>query len=588
LFVRTDALQSLAHRERPFDDFAREPLLPVRLSQLGPGLAVGDVNGDGRDDIFLGGASGSAGTFSLNQGDGQWSLLQDLFPPWSENLDVEDMGTLLFDADGDADLDLLLVSGGVECAANDPSLRDRLFLNDGKGSFSRPMPETLPDVRDSGSVAAAADFDRDGDLDLFIGSRVMPGRFPETPSSRLLENHQGAFRDINAARAPELQHSGLVTSGLWSDVDGDGWLDLLVTQEWGPVKIFMNQSGKLRDATEEAGLANRLGWWNGIAGRDLDGDGDIDYVVTNLGRNTNYRVSTDRPAKLFYGDFTGDGKRLAIEARYDEQGRLVPARNKLETEKALPLVEAACPTFHEFASATLADLVGEKPLADAFELSANTVDSVVLRNDGAGRFTVESLPVLAQVSPGFGVVMTDFNADGYTDVYLVQNSFSPRREIGRWDGGISVLLAGQADGNLSTVPFRDAGLIVPGDAKSAAVTDINGDTWPDIVIGMNDAPVMAFANRRVPGRRLAAVRLRGRAGNPTGIGSQVTVIRDDGLRQTAEVYAGGGYLSQQSATLWFGLGQRARIGSMEVRWPDGKTTQHTPANDELTIEIKQP
>jgi hypothetical protein len=546
------------------------------------------VNGDGRDDLFLGGACGNAGTFSLNQGGGRWAMLQDLFPPWSENLDVEDMGTLLFDADGDGDLDLLLVSGGVECEPNDPSLRDRLFLNDGKGTFSPAATDALPDLRDSGSVAAAADFDRDGDLDLFIGSRSVPGRFPEKPVSRLLQNENGTFRDVTASHAPQLERSGLVTSGLWSDVNGDGWVDLLVTHDWGPVNVFVNERGRLRDETQASGLANLLGWWSGIAGRDLDGDGDIDYVATNRGRNTLYRVSADRPAKLFFGDFAANGKPLAVEARYDEQGRLVPARNKPEMEKALPLIEAAFPTYHEFASATLADVVGEESLASAQELSANTVDSVILRNDGAGRFTVEPLPVLAQVSPGFGVVMTDFNADGFTDVYLVQNSFSPRREIGRWDGGISVLLAGQPDGRLSAVPFTESGLVVPGDAKSAVVTDINEDGWPDVVVGMNDANVMAFENQGVAGRRVAVVRLRGRAGNPGGIGSRVTLVRSDGVRQTAEVQAGGGYLSQQSPALWFGLGETAQISSIEVRWPDGNTTKHTAKPDELSFTIAQP
>jgi hypothetical protein len=257
-------------------------------------------------------------------------------------------------------------------------------------------------------------------------------------------------------------------------------------------------------------------------------------------------------------------------------------------EKALPLIEAAYPTFHEFASATLAEIVGDGKLADALELSANTVDSVVLRNDGAGRFAVEPLPNLAQVSPGFGVVMSDFNGDGFTDVYLVQNSYSPRREIGRWDGGISVLLAGKQNGQLSAVPFAESGLVVPGDAKSAVVTDVNGDSWPDIVVGLNDAPVMAFENRQVAGCRVAAVRLFGRPGNPTGIGARVSLVRSDGLRQTAEVHAGGGYLSQQSPTLWFGLGDRAHISSIDVRWPDGKTTRHAPEPDELSVVISQP
>jgi hypothetical protein len=408
------------------------------------------------------------------------------------------------------------------------------------------------------------------------------------PTSRLFENTAGTFRDVTGERAPELQRSGLVTSALWTDVNRDGWIDLLVTHEWGPIKLFLNRQGRLSDATQSAGLANMLGWWNGIAGRDLDGDDDIDYVATNIGRNTCYRVSADRPAKLFYGDFAGDGKPVVIEAKYDEQGRLVSARNKPEVEKALPLVEAAFPTFHEFASATLADVVGEKQLAEALVLNANTVDSVVLRNDGSGLFTVEPLPVLAQVSPGFGVITTDFNGDGFTDVYLAQNSYSPRREIGRWDGGIGLLLAGQSTGQLLPVPFRESGLLVPADAKSAVLINLNGDEWPDVVVGINDSEVAAFENQAIPGRRMAAVRLLGRAGNPTGIGSRVTVIRSDGVRQTAEVQAGGGYLSQQSATLWFGLGAKADAESVEVVWPDGETTRYAPKPDELSITVTQP
>ena len=315
--------------------------------------------------------------------------------------------------------------------------------------------------------------------------------------------------------------TGLVTSALWSDVNDDGWIDLLVTHEWGPIKLFVNHEGHLRDATDEAGLANRLGWWNGIAGRDLDGDGDVDYVVTNLGRNTTYRVSQDRPAELFYGDFAGDGRSILMEGKYDEQGRLVPRRGKQEVEQALPQVEAAFPSFHDFAAATLADVVGGQALKDAVELTVNIVDSVVLRNDGRGHFGVEPLPIQAQTAPGFGVVLTDLDADGLCDVYLVQNLYSPRRQIGRMDGGISVLLLGQEDGSLATVSSQHAGLVVPGDAKSVVSADVNSDGWPDLVLGVNNAPAMVFEHQHVEERRMATVRLRGKPGNPTGIGARV-------------------------------------------------------------------
>ncbi|MEX2317543.1 MAG: FG-GAP-like repeat-containing protein [Pirellulales bacterium] len=590
LFARSTALGSLKHREKPFDDFARQRLLPARLSQLGPGLAIGDVAGNRREALFLGAGKWDWGTLLAPNDAGKYTKdLQGPFPPWSEDVQAEDMGLLFFDADGDGDQDLFVASGGIECEPNDELLRDRLYLNDGKGTFQAAPRERLPDLRDSDSGVAAADYDRDGDLDLAIGGRSIPGRFPETPHSRLLKNDgQGTFRDATAEDAPQLAKSGLVTSLLWSDANGDGWMDLLVTHEWGPIKLYLNNKGHLTDATDAAGLANLKGWWNGIAGRDLEGDGDIDYVATNLGRNTSYRVSAERPARLYYGDFTGEGRPILIEGAYDEQGRLVSAQNKTALQRAIPAIETEFPTFEAFASASLEQLVGADALKKALLVEANTVDSLILRNDGKGRFTVEPLPTLAQVSAGFGVVLTDFNGDGRTDAYLAQNSYAPRRELGRIDGGLSLLLTGDQDGRLIVVPPRESGLVVPGDAKSAVATDLNADGWPDLVLGVNDAEVLAFENQTTPGRRMARVRLRGTKGNPTAVGARITVRRSDGLSQTAEVAAGGGYLSQQSASQWFGLGESATIESIEVRWPNGQATKHTSPPNETTIEISQP
>jgi hypothetical protein len=596
LFARSTSSVSVTHREKPFDDLGRQPLLSWRHSRLGPGMAVGDVDADGRDDIFVGGAAKDWGTMLFNRGGREWAPPDALFPVWNESSASEDMGALLLDVDGDDDLDLYVVSGGVECEPGDELLRDRLYLNDGGGVFVQAAADRLPDLRDSGSVAAAADYDRDGDLDLFVGGRVIPGQFPVSPKSRLLNNHEGTYRDATIDDTlddtldggPELLETGMVTAAVWSDVNDDGWLDLLVTHEWGPIKLFLNHEGRLSDATRQAGLADKLGWWNSIAGRDLDGDGDIDYVAANLGRNTPYRATAERPARLFFGDFTGTGRKHVLEANDDEQGQLVPVQTKPIVQEAMAMVEVAFPTYHDYAVATLADIVGDEALQNALQFSANTVDSVILRNDGRGVFAVEPLPVAAQLAPGYGLVMSDFDADGFTDVYLAQNSYAPRGEIGHFDGGLSVLLRGNAQGQLVETPPLKSGLVVPGDAKSVVATDVNGDGWPDILVAVNNGATVVFENQGVANRQLAALRLRGQAGNPTAIGARVTLVRADGLRQTAEVVAGSGYLSQQPATLWFGLGSDSEKASVEIRWPDGQSSTHEPSDWGSVVTIRQP
>ena len=592
LFVRSDqtALSSEAHHEQPFDDFAREPLLPYRLSRMGPGIAVGDVNGDKVDDLYLSEARAEfhSGVLLASDEAGTWQVPDTLFPPWSEKPLVEELGALLFDADADGDMDLYIASGGVECEPDDETLQDRLFINDGAGNFVAAAAGTLPELRVSRSVVAAADYDRDGDLDLFVGGRCIPGRYPETPPSTLLNNQSGKFSDATQTDAPSLQSTGLVTSGLWSDVNADGWIDLLVTHDWGPIKLFLNNNGKLRDATADAGLADQLGWWSGIAGRDLDGDGDIDYVATNLGRNTVYRVDKDHPAKLFYGDFNENGQPLLVAGRYDSSGRVVPTRSKPELQRAIPHIEISFPTFKEYAAASLEDILGQALMESALTLEANMADSVVLRNSGSGSFTVEPLPLSAQVAPGFGVVINDFNGDGYADACIAQNNYAPRREIGRWDGGVSILLVGDKSGNLKPVPAINSGLCVPADAKSLVSLDVNQDHWPDLVVGVNDGSPLVFESQPSPGLRTVSIRLAGPKGNPTCVGARVTVRRSDGWNQTAEVQAGGGYLSQQPATLSFGLGRDHNVQEVEVRWPDGRSTRHETDPDEPVIELAQP
>ncbi len=588
MFVPSESLAGVRHKERTFDDFALQPLLPWKLSQLGPGLACGDVDGDGDDDLFIGGAAGEAGRLYVNQGNGQfsWSLDLGLLQPFHQDAACEDLAALFVDVDGDQTLDLFVSSGGVECPAGDTLLRDRLYLNDGAGLFTK-MDGVLPDVRDSGAAAAAADFDRDGDVDLFVGGRVIPGQYPLVPSSRLLRNDGDALHDVTGELAVGLEKSGLVTSALWSDVDDDGWLDLLITHEWGPVKLYRNQGGTLVDATSQAGLAERLGWWNSIAGRDVDNDGDIDYVVLNFGFNTKYHASSEKPTLLYYGDFEGNGKKSLVEAEYEAE-KLFPIRGRSCSSGAMPSLAERFTSYRDFALAELEDIYTQQCLADALRLECNTLDSGVLLNDGKGHFEFRPLPRLAQASPGFGVALTEINGDAYCDLYLVQNFFGPQVETGRMDGGIGVLLLGQGDGSFVPVPADQSGLVVPGDAKALAVTDINGDSQPDMLVARNDDSLLAFQRNERRDSKLLSVRLQAAGGAAVVCGARVTVHLHDGAQQTAELHAGGGYLSQSAPTLYFGLGKAAAAKSIEVRWPDGTTSAHASGGDTSTVTLRRP
>ena len=326
-FHNSKALLAVTHREALFDDFAQQPLLPNRLSQLGPGLACGDMDGDGDDDFYVGGASGQAGMLVLNL-DGRFAISPQSTTPdgvFYADREYEDMGALFLDVDADQDLDLFCVSGGVEHGAEhgtDPSrLFDRLYINDGRGRFRRAPPGTLPAYPDSGGTVVAADYDRDGDLDVFVGGRLLPQQYPLSADSRLLRNdssgQQVRFTDVTDELAVGLRTAGMVTAAVWSDADQDGWIDLLVATEWGPIKLFKNQQARLVDATHESALADRHGWWTGISAADIDHDRDMDYVVTNVGLNTKYRASPEHPQVLYYGDFDGSGQARIIEAEYE-------------------------------------------------------------------------------------------------------------------------------------------------------------------------------------------------------------------------------------------------------------------------------
>ena len=581
IFKPSVALSGIRHREIPYNDYVRQPLLPNRYSQLGPGLAWGDIDGDGDDDLWLGGARTFAGQIHRNDGDGKFTQLD--FSTAETDKESEDMGGLWLDVDADGDLDLYVVSGGVECNPNTKVLRDRIYLNNGKGEFTKAANQFLPDNFDSGSSVVAADYDRDGDLDLFVGGRIIPGQYPLTPNSRLLENDQGKFSNAVQNEAA-LKRIGLVTGAVWSDVDNDGWIDLLVAQEWGPIKYFQNDQGKLVDRTSEAGLAEVLGWWNGITAIDVDNDGDMDYAATNFGLNTKYHASVERPTLLYYGDFESKGRKNIIEAEFEDE-TLFPVRGRSCSSRAMPHLVKKFDSYSSFALADLTEIYEPKCLNESKRCEANTLESGVFINDG-GKFTFKPFPRLAQVAPGFGIIAGDFDGDNYADLYTVQNFFGPQAETGHMAGGVSVLLKGNGDGTFAAMPPRESGLYLGGDAKSLTSVDFNGDGQLDFVAGVNDNKLVAFEQSSRTRKPLRII-LRGKNGNTLAAGARINVKFDDGTSRSLEVASGTGYLSQSSPLVNIAMPGDVKVDDIEVRWPDGTTRKSDGTNFDDIIEIQQ-
>ncbi|MDB4372089.1 VCBS repeat-containing protein, partial [bacterium] len=499
--------------------------------------------------------------------------------------DHEDMGALFFDAEGDGDLDLYVVSGGVESEKGSSNYRDRLYLNDGKGKFGLSDGGALPEVMESGSCVVAADYDGDGDLDLFVGGRIIPGEYPMAPSSHLLRNDSKEgrvqFVDVTSEAAPALQNLGMVTSALWSDVNGDGDSDLLITAEWGPVRWFRNNDGKFTE-NEDSGISSLSGWWNGIVGGDLDHDGDIDYVVSNFGLNTKYHPSTKKPAILYYGDFSGNGERRIVEAKATIKGTL-PVRGFSCSSSAIPSVlekMGSKKPFHNFAIKALDEIYTEARLEKAQRFEVNELRSGAFINDGEGKFAFRALPALAQAAPGFGMSLGDINGDAHLDLYMVQNFFSPQPETGRMHGAMSILMTGRGDGMFDSVWPEKSGLVVPGDAKGL-VQFSKGR----FLISQNNGETLLFRPNYDRSQQ-CHIRLIGQSKNRRAIGARISCSLEGVLLGSFEVYGGSGYLSSGTSIISIPHEGEGMI-EVKVEWPDGSKSNHQiPAKE--GGEIRKP
>jgi enediyne biosynthesis protein E4 len=585
LFTASASLAGASHSERLYDDFARQPLLQNQSSQLGPGLAWGDVDGDGDDDLFFGRGAGSAGYLVFNQGaataGGDVKFAVNSFAPFDADAAAEDLGALFFDADADGDADLYVVSGGVECEPGDAVLQDRLYLNDGKGTFTKAPPGTLPDEKESGSCVVAADFDRDGDLDLLVGGRIVPGQYPLAPPSRLLDNVKGKFTDVTKTKAPALLEAGMVTGAVWSDADNDGWVDLIVVSEWGAPQLLLNKQGKLVAEPSAMGGPEMSGWWNSVDAADLDEDGDMDYVVGNFGLNTKYHPSSEHPVKMFYADFDGTGKPQVVEAKENSEGELLPVRGKSCSQAAMPFLKKKFPLFRDFASASLQSIYSDEKLKAARQFQVQTLDTGVLWNEtkpSGIKFTFAPLPRLAQIAPVFGQALADFDGDGHLDIVLAQNFYSPQRETGRMDGGLGVMLKGDGKRGFVTVWPDASGLRIKADAKSLTVTDLNGDQRPDLVFGINDGELQRYNSTPPAGTGKAfALRLVGPMGNTSAAGARVSLKTSARRTLSGEIHLGGGYLSQSQPWFSLPLSEGETAVEISIRWPDGKSSSHAAA-----------
>ncbi len=474
------------HRENQFDDFRIQVLLPHKLSTEGPDIAVGDINNDGLEDFYVGGASGSPG--ALYQQTASGSFVKKDHPILLNDGKYEDVDAVFFDADNDQDLDLYVVSGGNEFSQNSPLLKDRLYLNNGKGLFTEKREMMISG--ESGGCVLPFDIDNDGDLDLFIGGRLVPGQYPKAPKSLILLNDNGNFNDVTKEMAPELEHIGMVTDATYADIDGDNTKELIIVGEWMPITIFKANNGKLQNETTSYGLGKTNGWYNCITVADFDQNGINELLVGNLGLNYKFTASDKKPFKVFASDFDQNGT-IDIFLAKDYKGRQVPIRGLQCSSEQLPGLDRKFQTFTQFSKSNLRQIIGEG-IDNALQLNAYEFASVIVSfNDGNAKLT--PLPYPAQFSSINGFVTGDFNADGVTDIALAGNKFESEIETTRADASVGLILLGTKEGHFTPQNRLKSGFFAPKNVKALKSINLNnGKTG--LLVGNNDDDIQLFKN----------------------------------------------------------------------------------------------
>ena len=477
------------HRENTYDDFKVEVLLPHKQSENGPLMSVADVNGDGLDDLFIGGARGQMGTLYLQRSNGTFQ--QAPSQPWTAHRASEDLGQVFFDANGDGYPDLLITSGSneVDIAPNDYGAR--LYLNDGKGNFTHAAG-ALPALETSPMRAVAADVNGNGHMDLFIGGRVVPGQYPRAPRSYLLINDgNGRFADMTAELAPGLIEPGLVTGAAFLDHDGDGDPDLFLVGEWMPLMLFENRDGHFVDRSADMGLSNTTGWWSSVTAADVDGDGRMDLICGNIGWNNKFQGKPGNPLHVYWGDFDNNGRPDIVLAK--DQGEVrYPIRGRECSSEQMPSILERFPTYDAFAHASVERIYGNRQLGDALHLKAEWMKSVVLLNQGDGRFTMTKLPMLAQSAPIRACIPMDVNGDGHLDLVVAGNMWGAEVETMRYDAGTGLVLLGDGSGAFDPMPIPQSGFFAWHDVRDLALVHRGAGKAPMIVVANNDHAIELF------------------------------------------------------------------------------------------------
>jgi hypothetical protein len=557
MFADVSELLKHVHHEDPFDDFERQPLLPRRLSQLGPGVGWFDIDGDGWDDLVV--ASGKGGRLAVFRNDGRGHFQRLEGAPWNQDVS-RDQTTVLGWTAPDGTRRLLVGAANYEDGQATGAAVNEFAL--GQAGPAAVIPASSSSV----GPLAMADYEGTGQLGLFVGGRSVPGRYPEAAQSQLWRQRQGRW-ELDAENTSRLAAVGMVSGAVWSDLDGDGWPELILACEWGPVRVFHNDRGHLREITSDLGLAELLGWWNGVTVGDFDGDGKMDILACNWGLNTVQHASPEFPYVLYAGDFDGSGALSLLEATRDPATlREVPERDLDTMAAALPFLRVRFPTYASYAQATVADIAGPA-LAKAQKLTVNTLSSMLFLNRG-DHFLAVPLPREAQFAPAFGACVADYDGDGNEDVFLSQNFFATQPKVPRCDAGRGLWLQGDGQGGFRAVPGSESGIAVYGEQRGAAVGDFDGDGRVDLVVAQNGAETRLFQNVR--GRPGLRVRLLGPPGNPQGIGGIIRLKFGGRFGPAREVHAGSGYWSQDSSTEVLGMPETPQ--RIWVRWPGGQTT----------------